>query len=165
MPINRIQVETGNYDLTERTLVLTATPSIIEDTQCQVYIELGDGTNNLDGTGGTFELTLRIGSQNVQPAPQPYDFGTSLRAAAKTNIIIIPKGQEVKAYIKSPNAADTNVAVKAYLFEIPLLDSVELVIDPNDLRNALASITIPNKRVVLGPCRSTEIVGITRCVR
>ena len=162
MAVNRIDVEIGNFDLTVKTLVLTATPSTTDDKQCQVYAELGDGVNNLDGSGGIFELTLKIGNQNVQPAPQPYQFGTSPRASIKTNTIVIPANQEVKAYIRSPNAADTNIAVKAYLFEIILLDSVELTIDPDDLRNALSGITIPNRRVVLGPCRSAETIGITR---
>lgn len=46
--------------------------------------------------------------------------------------------------------------------DVPLLSSVELVIDPDDLRDALGSITIPNETVVLGPCRTAQTVKITR---
>ena len=162
MTINRIDTEIGNYDLTVTTRVLAAISSETKDTQCQVYVEIGDGTNNLDGSGGIFELTLKINGQNVQPAPQSYEFGLSPRASIKTNALIIPMGQTVQVYIKSPNAADTLVAVKAYLFEIPQVDSVELVLDPDDLRTALSSITIPNQRVILGPCQEASAVRIIR---
>lgn len=153
--IDRVKVQTSTLNLTSRKLVLQATPSADEDKQCQVYVELGDGINNLDGSGGIFELTLRIGGQNVQPAPQLYEFGNAPRAAVKTNSIVIPAGQEVKAFIRSPNPGDTNIAVRAYLFRMAFLDPIEIIIDPDDLRDALGAIDIPNKRVVLGACRSS----------
>jgi len=42
------------------------------------------------------------------------------------------------------------------------IGTIELVIDPDDLRAALGSIDIPNKRIVLGPAQ--EIAGCSRVV-
>ena len=164
MSIIRVATGIGNYDLTSEALVLTATPSVAEDKRCQVHVELGDGTDNLDGSGGIFELTLKVGAHRIQPAPQQYEFGISPQASVKTNDFIVPAGQVVKVYIESPNPADTNVYVTAYLFEIP--DIVELVIDPEDLQSilitAMSGVTIPNERVVLGPCEQPGAISINR---
>jgi len=118
MTITLIDTENADRDLTTSVTVLTDTPSAAENILCQGYIALGDGAKDLDGTGGNFALIVTVGSQTVQPSPQMINFGTEARSAIFTTIFPVPANEEVVLKLESPNAADTDVDITAYLFDV-----------------------------------------------
>lgn len=118
MAIIQLDSENADRDLTALITVLTDTPNAAEHILCQAYIAFGDGTKDLDGTGGNFELVITVGGQTVQPSPQMINFGTEIRSGIWSTIFPVPSNQEVILRIKSPNGADTDVDVTAYLFDV-----------------------------------------------
>ena len=120
MAIIQLDSENADRDLTSIVTVLTATPSPTDDIWCVGYLALGDGTKDLDGTGGLFEFTVSVDAQIVQPGSQIIHFDTSVRTAVWTSPFPVPAGTEVLLRAKSPNAADTDVDITAYLFNLPV---------------------------------------------
>jgi hypothetical protein len=118
MALILLDTENADYDLTTEQTVLGHTPSATLNMWCQGYIELGDGTKDLDGSGGNFELAILNGGQSIQPRPQTIAFSTHVRAAIWTDPFPVPANKNVLLKIKSPNAGDTDVDVTAYLFDI-----------------------------------------------
>lgn len=118
MSIVQLDTENADRNLTSLVTVLTHTPSVSDNVLCQGYVALGDGTKNLDGTGGQFELVVTVGGQTVQPSPQIMTFGTEVRSSVWTTVFPVPANNEVILRVLSPNAADTDVDVTAYLFDV-----------------------------------------------
>ncbi|MHC4704637.1 MAG: hypothetical protein ACYTFQ_29165 [Planctomycetota bacterium] len=118
MPLLQLDTENADRDLTSIVTVLTDTPHATKATLCQGLVVFGDGAKNLDGTGGDFELTVTVGGQTIQPDPQAVTFSTAVRSAVWTTIFPVPANTEVILRAKSPNAADTDVDVTAYLYEV-----------------------------------------------
>ena len=118
MPLLQLDTENADRNLTSLVTVLTHTPSASKATLCQGLVMFGDGTKDLDGTGGDFELTVLVGGQTVQPDPQAVTFSTAVRSAVWTTIFPVPAGAAVLLKVKSPNAADIDVDVTAYLYEV-----------------------------------------------
>ena len=120
MPLILEDTETADRDLTSAVTVLTHTPSAVEHLMCIAYISLGDGSKNLDGSGGSFEVTIQIGSQTVQPSPQTITFSTAVRSQVWTTVFPVPETVQVLIKVKSPNGADTDVGVIARLYTVPV---------------------------------------------
>ncbi|HEC61776.1 MAG TPA: hypothetical protein ENI27_05920 [bacterium] len=118
MSITQLDSENADRDLTSQVAILTNTPSATVNMVCQGYVEFGDGTKNLDGTGGSFQFTITVGGQTVEPDPQRVQFSTAVRAAAWTGQFVVPANKEVVWKILSPNGGDTDVDVTAYLFDV-----------------------------------------------
>ena len=118
MAIEQLDTENADRNLTSQATVLTHTPDASNAMWCQGLVMLGDGTKNLDGSGGNFELTVTIGGQTVQPDPDTIAFSTAARSAVWTDPFVVPDNNEVVIKFKSPNGADTDVDVTAYLFDI-----------------------------------------------
>jgi hypothetical protein len=118
MAINQLDTENADRDLTSLVTVLTHTPSATENTLCQGYIKLGDGLKDLDGSGGNFNLVITVGGQTVQASPEVIVFGTDVRSSIWTEQFPVPANEEVLLRVLSPNGADTDVDVTAYLFDI-----------------------------------------------
>jgi len=118
MAIDLLDTENADRNLTAQVTVLTDTPHATNNILCQGLVFFGDGTKNLDGTGGAFELTITVGGQTVEPDPQGIHFSAAVRAAVFTYIFPVPANKEVIIKAKSPNGADTDVDVTAYLFDI-----------------------------------------------
>lgn len=103
---------------------------------CQGVIHLGEGSNDLDGTGGDFELTLQFGSQVNQPDPQLIYFSTAIRVSVFTVQFPLPVNETVTFKIKSPNAADTTVWTHACIYEVANLSkSTSLLGGGNTITN------------------------------
>ena len=85
---------------------------------CQVVVYLGNGVNDLDGTGGSFELTIQFGGQTNMPDPQLISFSSAVRASVFTEQFVLPINETVTTKIKSPNAADTAVWTRACIYEV-----------------------------------------------
>lgn len=116
--IIQLDIENADRDLTSLVTVLTDTPSASDPMMCQGLVMLGDGAKDLDGTGGTFELVITVDGQTVQPSPQPVFFGSEVRSSVWTSPFPVPTSAEVIMRVLSPNAADTDVDVTAYLYDI-----------------------------------------------
>lgn len=124
--INQLDTENGDYNLTSQVTILTDTPNATYPVKCQAYIEFGDGTKNLDASGGDFELEIVVGSQVIQPAPQTITFGTDARAGVWTVEFAVPANTAVVIKAKSPNAGDTDVDVTATLYETSVTDNIAM---------------------------------------
>lgn len=123
-----VQLATSNADrdLTSQVTVLTDTPDATSPMLCQGLINFGDGTKNLDGTGGDFELTVTVGGQTIEPDPQTITFSTATRTAVWTTQFPVPANTEVILKAKSPNAGDSDVDVTAYLYQVDAVDIVAI---------------------------------------
>lgn len=120
MAIAEIDFENADRDITSSITVLTDTPSATEPMMCMGLIVLGDGAKDLDGSGGLFEFDILIGGNTVQPSGQQIQFSGATRASVWTEAFPVPEGAEVILKIKSPNAADSDVDVSAYLYSARL---------------------------------------------
>ena len=132
MSLTLLDTEHADRDLTSEVAVLTHTPSASDAKQCQAMVLFGDGSKDLDGSGGAFAITVTVGSQTVEPDPQTVTFSSAARTAIWTNPFPVPANSAVVVKAKSPNAADTDVDVTAYLYEVPhgeIVDIYHAVID------------------------------------
>lgn len=113
------QIDTENADRDIKTAFvacLTDTPNASFPMMCQALLLLGDGTKNLDGTGGTFKIKVNIGSQESHELSFTVTAG-DVRAALWTPQFPVPANTAVVVYLLSPNAADADVDVTAYLYD------------------------------------------------
>ncbi|UCD28530.1 MAG: hypothetical protein JSV03_15850 [Planctomycetota bacterium] len=115
--LTQLDQENADLDLTSLVTVLTHTPSNSHALRCIAHIELGDGSKDLDGSGGDFELVVTIGGQTVQPSPETIAFSTDVQAVIQTRSFAVPAGAQVVVRIQSPNSADTDVDVTATLYD------------------------------------------------
>jgi len=118
MSVTQLDTENADRDLTSQVTVLTDTPDASNNLICQAYIAFGDGTKDLDGTGGNFELVITVGGQTIEPSPQLIAFSTAVRTAVWSSVFPVPANKEVVIKVKSPNAADSDVDVTAYLYDV-----------------------------------------------
>lgn len=159
--MRQLNTENGDYDLTSQQTVLTHTPDASNPCKCMVIVYFGDGIKDLDGSGGDFELTIQIGSQVVQPDPQTIEFSTAVRSVCFTVDFGVPANEQVLVKVKSPNGADTDVDVTAYLYDVGTVQPTirgntldvsatgEAGLDFNNVKDAtvahtLTNITVPN---------------------
>jgi len=112
--INESDIEQGNRNLTSRVLVLTHTPGPSGAEQVGHSIQLGDGTNNLDGTGGSFICEVEVGG--VLALSESITVPAATQFIIKVPDVLVQANAEVRVYVTSPNAADTNVNVTARQF-------------------------------------------------
>lgn len=118
MAITQLDIESDVRDIyTAAVTALTHTPSASKHTQCQVCIELGDGADDLCGTGGPHLIYITVGGQELYPLAAPV-FATATRASWRSDPFPVPANQQVVVKVKSPNAADTAVATTARLYEV-----------------------------------------------
>jgi hypothetical protein len=126
MPITQLDTENADRDITSLIAVLTDTPDVTNPTLCQAYVKLGDGAKNLDGSGGNFNLVITVGGQTVQASPQVFVFGTEVRSSIWSSQFPVPANEEVIVSVLSPNAADTDVDVIAYLYDVSAGDAIAI---------------------------------------
>lgn len=79
---------------------------------------LGNGVNDLDGSGGEFELTMMFGTHTVQPDPQLITFNTVTTACVFTEQFPLAVGETVTFLIRSPNPADVAVYLRTCVYEV-----------------------------------------------
>jgi len=116
MGTSLLDSENADRDLTSQVVVLTHTPDVGSPCLVQGYVKLGDGVKDLDGSGGLFEFTITIGSQTIQPDPVQIQFSSATRIMVWTAPLPVPANEAIVLKVKSPNAADSDVDVTAYLF-------------------------------------------------
>lgn len=118
--ITQLDTENADRDITSTITVLTDIPSVEDFLLCQGLIYFGDGAKDLDGNGGNFELTITVGGQTMQASPEVIVFGTEARSAIWTSQFPVPDNAQVILRVKSPNGADTDVDITAYLFDVSI---------------------------------------------
>lgn len=118
MPLTQLDSENADRDITSLITVLTDTPDAASPMLCQALVVLGDGAKDLDGTGGGFELTITVGGQTIEPNPQTVEFSTALRTSIWSSQFPVPSNTEVVVRVLSPNVADSDVDVTAYLYDV-----------------------------------------------
>ncbi len=123
MSLILLRTENADFNLTTLQTVLTSTPSATLDMQCQGYIKLGDGAKDLDGSGGDFEFIITVGGQVVQPSPQTINFDSALRSVVWTTSFPVPVNNTVLLKVKSPNVADADVDMTAYLYDVAPIEN------------------------------------------
>jgi hypothetical protein len=150
-----VEVHSENADLnifSSLIAVLTATPDDTYPMQYQAYIEFGDGAKDLDGTGGDFQFVVTVGGQTIQPSPQTKTFSADVRSAIFTRPFLVPANKQVVVKVKSPNSADTDVDVTAYLF-----DAADTWVDRNTRKHIeIGGVTYQK---VYKPDGTTEILS------
>lgn len=121
----QLAAQNGDYDLFSGETVLSATPSASAPMLCQVYIAMGDGVKNLSGVGGDFKLFVYVDNHGIEPCPQVITFGgDGVASGVWTAPFPVPANKQVDVYIQSPNAADSDVDVTAYLYDtMPVADA------------------------------------------
>ena len=132
--ITQLDQENADRDLTSLVTVLTHTPSASDIMRCQAHIALGDGSKDLDGSGGDFELTITIGSRTLEPDPAVIEFSTATQVVIQTAPFIVPANTEVIVKILSPNAADADVDVTATLYDVGDTLTANILEDTNELQ-------------------------------
>lgn len=118
MSLILLDSENADRDITSLITCLTHTPDANQYILCQGYIRFGDGTKNLGGVGGNYQLVVSVGSQIIQPSPQVVQFDTSARTAVWTTQFPVLPGEEVLLRVLSPNSGETDVDVTAYLYQV-----------------------------------------------
>ena len=127
--IKLLDSENSDYDLTSLTTVLTHTPSVASPMRCQVLLKIGDGSKDLDGSGGAFDIGITVGGVKVEPYPEAVyfatrDSGDSARLAWWSQEFPVVANDAVTVTLMSPNAADTDVDVVAYLYDVNAVDVI-----------------------------------------
>ena len=123
--ISQLDTENADFDLTSEQTVLTHTPSTSVSMRCQALLKIGDGAKDLDGTGGNFTIGITIGGVNVQPYPETVAFtAANVRTCWCSEEFTVPANEAVTVTLTSPNGADTDVDVTAYLYDVNAVDVV-----------------------------------------
>jgi hypothetical protein len=142
MLVTRLDTENADRDLTTYVTCLTHTPDASKHTYCQAVIKLGDGTKNLDGSGGDFLVKVTVGGQTVQPSPFTVTFSTDVRAVFFTMPFMVPANNEVVVQVQSPNAGDSDVDVTADLYDIGTVDVVAANGEASAIVSSVDGITV-----------------------
>lgn len=116
--IEQLDSENDDRDIKTAYIVcLTHTPSTVEAMHCQGVLFLGDGAKNLDGTGGGFKTRVTIGSQESVEKTHTLT-AANVQAWIKTDKFLVKANTEITIEVLSPNAADADVDVTAYLYDM-----------------------------------------------
>ena len=79
---------------------------------------IGSTINPLSGTGGTYSVNMTIQGVAVAGYPQNVVLGTSTSYRTFADgTIVLANGYTLRLYLKSPNAAETNVEVQVSLYD------------------------------------------------
>lgn len=117
--MRQIDYERDDYDLTSEQTVLTYTPGLYRPYRYQAVLFVGDGSKDLDGSGGSFEIGVKIGDVYWYGAPVATSLASGItRTWWATGEFVVPSNATVYVTLKSPNGADTDVDVCVYLFDV-----------------------------------------------
>ncbi|TWU39482.1 hypothetical protein [Novipirellula artificiosorum] len=131
MAFEILDSESTSLDLAAGATVLT---HVVPETRvCSVSIRLGDGVKDLDGNGGDFEVTVFIDDNAWLGGPDLQELGSEPRALLQTQSFVVLAGEEVSVQIKSPNVADTDVAVAVSLVSEETASVLDVTAARNDI--------------------------------
>lgn len=114
-----------DHDLTNESTIYNNTPDTGNPRLVQADIVLGNGTKDLDGTGGDFTLKIEIGGVIFDGATQTKSISPTTRTRFQSIPVLVPANTALTVKITSPNAADTDVSTTVTLYDVaPLQPSV-----------------------------------------
>jgi len=134
--LTQLDTENADRDLSSEVAVLTHTPDASNARRVMAVIKLGDGTKDLDGTGGNFTVRITVGGQNYNGGGETKTIGTQVRVVLYTEEFIVPANDEVVIYVTSPNAGDTDVDTTCDLYELNDVNATALSGDSTAADNA-----------------------------
>jgi len=140
--ITQLDTENADRNLTAEVAVLTDTPDVSNAILCQGIIYFGDGVKDLDGTGGDFTVRVTVGENTINGGGETRTLGTQIRSTIVTEEFPVPANAAVVIYVTSPNGADTDVDVTAYLYDIGPATVAGVQVDLIGDLNATAVIAI-----------------------
>lgn len=115
----------GDYDLTSLIEVGSFTPDPTSTRSVSLRLILGytdpssssslSPGNELDGTGGDFEISIEI-DDKPYVNQEVVTLGAYTTAIIQTNDLIVPAGSVISVFVLSPNAGDVSVRVRAELY-------------------------------------------------
>ena len=110
----------ADYDLTgSGAAIYNATPDASNPRWVAFDIAVGDGTKNLDGTGGDFTLDVTIGGVAYDGASQTKTVDASTtRLRFQSVLLLIPANAAVVITLTSPNGSDTDVDVTVQPYDV-----------------------------------------------
>lgn len=115
----------SDYDLDNSSAgatVYSATPDASNPRWVAFDVAVGDGSKNLDGTGGDFLLSMTVGGVSFDGASQTKTVATSTtRLRFQTVPILVPANLAVTMTIISPNSADSDVDVTVQPYDVAAL--------------------------------------------
>jgi hypothetical protein len=114
--MRQLDYENDDYDLTSQQTVLTHTPDVSNATLCSVLLLIGDGTKDLDSDGGGLELQITVDGCTWQGDVQDIAY-TVDQVMLSTDSFNVPTNKEVVVKLESTNSDDSDVDVRAYLYE------------------------------------------------
>ena len=122
--------QSGNKNLTTLVSVFDLDPlDAAAAHRIMLDVVVGNGTSDLDGTGGDFELAIDIGGVRFDGATQVKTVTAGVtRARFQSEEIIVPAATRVQAFLLSPNAADVDVNVSVQAYEVTLADSIAAIL-------------------------------------
>ncbi|GAB5402817.1 MAG: hypothetical protein Aurels2KO_10480 [Aureliella sp.] len=94
---------------------------------CRISLYLGDGTNDLEGSGGFVEVTLSIGGNAVNGGRETQQLGASSRAFLQSEAFLVPAGETLAVTISSANGGDSSVNVRALVASEDTTEIVNLL--------------------------------------
>lgn len=130
--------------------VLSATPDPLNPRLCYVLILLGNGTNNLSGSGGVYKVTITVAGNDWLGGPQDYSFRTSVRASLQSEGFLVPANASVSVVVQSPNSGETAVSCTAHLMSEQTLPQV-----------ALGPVTLATSQPNYAPAKAGDAMTLT----
>lgn len=129
--ITLLDSENADRDLTSLVTCLTHTPNPERPLLCKAVVKLGDGSKDLDQSlDDTFILDITVGSSMIRKEIDCY-VTVSDRQTLESDPFVVAASDEVVVKVKSPNPADSDVNVTAYLYAIdePPMGTIGIVDD------------------------------------
>lgn len=151
----------SDYDLSATATVYNATPDASNARYLVFDVAVGDGTKNLDGTGGDFTLDVLIGGVAFDGASQTKTVDASTaRLRFQTAELLVPANTAARIDITSPNGADIDVDVTVQPYDV--VGQADLIDAPNGaavtaIQNGLATV---DNQIVIAAYIDTEIASI-----
>ncbi len=125
--ILQLDSENADRDIHAEVLCLTHTPDAAAARLCQALVYLGDGVKGLDGTGGNFTLRVNLAGRSG-PARTVALAAGQTKGWMQSEPFAVPAATAVTVYVLSPNAADIDVDVTAYLFDAGAAQGSEMLL-------------------------------------
>lgn len=165
--LNALDTQQADLNISSEIEVLRDTPATTSGKAvlARVYVELGDGSKDLTGAGGTFQLRITVGGVTIFGGSVSFTIGALTRATLQSEPFIVPSGKEVIALVTSPNGGDVDVDVTAYLIDTAVdqanLTGVQLADDAITAEKFDESTAFPLRANTLNQAMDGVITGTT----
>lgn len=117
--MRQIDQDNADLDISSEATVFTGTVDASNPRLVMVDVALGDGSKDLDGTGGDFVLKVEIGGVVFDGATQAKTVDASTtRARFQTVMLLVPANATLAVKVTSPNAGDSDVDCTGTVYDV-----------------------------------------------